>query len=605
MLLRRKDKSYSPKSIELIVADIDNRNYKELVGYGISLSEDNCWQKDERKKEGFLKVISEGGITYTETPEINEILIDCSITNGTLEGYFEQFIAQVLDFRTKSEAPAQANKILIINFMPFYLSVTRLNKIMQGIYSSTRHTEIKQFTSVIFLIRNIDWLTKSTTFQSIRENKLCGETWAIDIRCYGVKYLLDGNISNFTPSREVFRSLLNIDDNHIYNSLVFKTNSYIGHFDVGSSHVRTHYNLTEFIRRDDVWEYLNKSFEDIVGSAHTILLLGVGMEHGVLQKIGEHLTTLLDQKMVVKFVNQPTASPESVITTAWCEDHDMAIVVTDIVNTGNTLKPWINELNKKNNKQRLIKAFAVATMKNSNQNIEGVAIHSGIKIKRDYYSSNPDKCPLCLLSQPIKQVKKVEDFIYVDKCQLTPFDFWELVKDSNALKINAKDHQGRIFKYRVDTTSLIARYGCWLGNVVRVKFKNMWPNTRPDIICTVEESTGETFANLVAKALEIESIVKIPRNNLNKITSSGGLPSDIINPFSKDDRILIVDDGINFGKTIYKLIEYCRAADIIPIGVMVIDSRLNTEQTKVIRARMSRNHLVALYNWPAAYSEVL
>ena len=68
----------------------------------------------------------------------------------------------------------------------------------------------------------------------------------------------------------------------------------------------------------------------------------------------------------------------------------------------------------------------------------------------------------------------------------------------------------------------------------------------------------------------------------------------------RDAELLVVDDGLNYGRTMYQLILFCRAAGIMPVGGMVLDSRLNEKETRTIRSYMSRNHLVALYTWPAS-----
>jgi len=80
------------------------------------------------------------------------------------------------------------------------------------------------------------------------------------------------------------------------------------------------------------------------------------------------------------------------------------VILTDIVNTGMTLKPWVEEINRLNGLGKIM-IFAVARMRNSPHSLCGVAVDCGVVIKRDYYPSDPvsagyvwlasqDSCPV-------------------------------------------------------------------------------------------------------------------------------------------------------------------------------------------------------------------
>jgi adenine/guanine phosphoribosyltransferase-like PRPP-binding protein len=247
-----------------------------------------------------------------------------------------------------------------------------------------------------------------------------------------------------------------------------------------------------------------------------------------------------------------------------------------------------------------IKLFAIARMRNSPATTTtGLKINAVVPIKRDHYSKND--CPLCELGQPLKEVQTVDDFYYIDKAQLTPFDFWELVKDCNALERLQLDPQERKFLYRINTKRIIARYRNWLKSVIRQKYESVWPNTRPTAICTVEEKRGIEFSGLVAESLDVgmDNVISIQRDILRRITPSSVLLNGE-NPFSeKSQRILIVDDGINYGFTIENLINYCRAGGFNPAGALVLDSRLTEEQQERLQALMGGQRILALYNWPS------
>jgi len=188
--------------------------------------------------------------------------------------------------------------------------------------------------------------------------------------------------------------------------------------------------------------------------------------------------------------------------------------------------------------------------------------------------------------------------------QLTPFDFWELVAETKALDKDVPDPQGRELHYRIDTSKIFNQYAHWLGNVIRHKCNITWPNVKPDTICTVKEQSGKEgggvkFAKLVSQSLNVKKITSIERDDLNRVTPGGGLPTGAYNPFEGKDNVLIVDDGINYGITMKKLIAYCKTAGATILGVLVFDNRLDEQAITKIRYQMGRAELVSLYEWPA------
>jgi len=356
--------------------------------------------------------------------------------------------------------------------------------------------------------------------------------------------------------------------------------------------------LNEFILRDNVWEYLQNEFNKLILGIDKLLLIGAGIETKVIQKIGEQLKNHLHDLSIIDFIFQFEAKPEYVIPAKWSQKYDMTIVLGDIVNSGNTLKPWLEELIKKNENNKPIKLFSVAAMRNTPEKICDIPLHKGVTIKRDFYLNNEHECLLCKISQPSRKVKTVDDFYYVADEQITPYDFWEIVTDSKALLKNAIDPQGRQWPYRIDTIKIIKRYNHWLSSVIRDKYLKNWHEAAPSKILTVNERAGIAFSELVQETLEIPIILNIDRTNMKKISPNEGLPSDIEDPFEDKDKILIVDDGINTGNTILQLINFCKVTRGNLIGVLVLDNRLNDIDIQIIRNQMSRNHLVSLYNWP-------
>jgi adenine/guanine phosphoribosyltransferase-like PRPP-binding protein len=580
------------------MAEVAPQDYDKLVPFGVSKVEGHSWQESDRKEAGLRLLLEETGfgagniITYSEFPlSIEE---QC----GSLGDYFSNFTI-ILNHHLQSALTAsdEAEYVLVLNLMPLYLSTSRIDKIVEGLYKDD--TLINRFQVVVLLLRNIDWMLKSIVFQKIHlRKKFPAKTIAIDIRCFGASFLPDKKITNFEISRAPIRAMLNTEYDTVYKSLIYETNSFIGHFALRASHIRTHYDLTEYIKRDNVWEYLHEKFTVLVAEKERILIIGVGMENAVIHRIGEQIKTLLGDKVLVDFYPVFELSTIKDAIVDWDKQYDIAIVVTDIINTGETIKMGIDAL-KNQGQGGTIGAFAVARMQNSPDTISGVSISTGVVIRRDFYSIDPTRCPLCKISQPLISVKKAEDFCQVTDEQLTPFDFWELASEAKALKREMPDPQGRLLSYRIDTIRLFRHYNQWLVNVIKHKFIRTWPNMKPDVIFTVREPTGIGFAGLVGKSLGVKKIVDIDRSYLHRVTPGGGLPSEAKSPFVGRENVLIVDDGINYGYTMSQLINFCRAAGAVTMGGMVFDNRLDEREINKIRFKMGRAKLVSLYDWPA------
>ncbi|KJU85320.1 Phosphoribosyltransferase domain protein [Candidatus Magnetobacterium bavaricum] len=236
-------------------------------------------------------------------------------------------------------------------------------------------------------------------------------------------------------------------------------------------------------------------------------------------------------------------------------------------------------------------------MLNSPNTIEGIQLNTGVDIKRNYYENKVEKCPLCKLKQPLFDVTGVEDFYKISPEQLTPFDFWEIVADCKALRTGDCDKQGRRFSFRIETENIFEKYKCWLKNLIEKRFNENWSNMKPNIICTVDEPSGIKFAELVLSAIGVGEIKPIPRAVLNKTTSVGD--SSAKKHFKDSDKILIVDDGINYGDTVKAIIGFCKMFEVSPMGVLVFCCRLTEDEISRVKRLMAKKPLVALYKWPS------
>lgn len=53
-----------------------------------------------------------------------------------------------------------------------------------------------------------------------------------------------------------------------------------------------------------------------------------------------------------------------------------------------------------------------------------------------------------------------------------------------------------------------------------------------------------------------------------------------------------------------RLSSYCNAANVVVLGAIVLDSRLDVRQTNEIKLRMNNMNLVSLYQWPTTNLEL-
>ncbi len=589
----------------LIVVDIAPADHSRLRENGFGRVDDRSWFKEKRKDQGFEQLLRDCGLEIQTPAALHQVTVSVDSDTTTISDYFSQFVLR-LHARISGLLQPDTPVTVILNLMPFCLSISRIDKMVIGLFGSDSFFH-QMRGSLVVMVRNVDWILKSEKLAMLRSgNALQTDLLALDIRGYVTRFAQDKAPSNHSIGRGSFRQILDLDTNEIYRSLVFGTNAYIGHYELRNSHVRTHYDLEEFVKRDNVWEYLYGAFLEVVGETDRLLMIGTGMEVRVLQRITEQLKSALEDRHTVDIECIPSHSLAREISVGWSERYDMAVVITDIVNSGETLKGLVSTLADANSGEKPIRAFAITQMKNSPSVVSGVSLAAGVKIRRDYYPNDPSKCPLCQIHQPLTTVHTADDFCRVEKGQLTPFDFWEIINDSGSLIKNRQDLQGRRFSYRVDTARVVRRYANWLGNTVAHFAAEAWPNCRPDVICTVDEESGVAFADLVAGALGVSRVVSVPRQVLRKVTPSGGLPPDVDSPLCHSDQVLVVDDGANFGGTLMSLIAYCRAATRMPpMGALVLDSRLDTQGVGKISAQMARRPLIALYQWPAPNSKLL
>jgi hypothetical protein len=594
----------------LLIIDIDEADYAKLGGLGFGHRRDGSWSPGNRRDPGFRELLRECGRDRPGPLTVGQRSLSVSADCRSLEEYFAHF---AIELRTAvARAVSSSNGVLavVLNLMPFCLCTTLADKTLRGLFGTDQQPLTGPSGCFLLAVRNVDWIVRSSVLAELRQNdSVPRDLLAVDIRGYGASFRGSVEHASFEVKRDPFRQILDLDPDAIYRSLVFGTNAYIGHYELRHSHIRTHYDLKEFIKRDNVWEYLYGLLLNVVGGAESLLFLGTGLEDAVLLRIRDQLKSMMGERYRIDFDYLPTAASARRISPNWTAEYDMAIVMTDIVNSGKTLGPILRSLDAVNHGRKPVRAFAVTKMSNSPSFVDGVEILAGTQIRREYYPRNRKTCPLCLLGQPLTPVANAEDFCQVEAGQLTPYDFWEIVTDSKALVRRKVDAQGRFFSYRIDTVRVVRRYANWLRNVIARRIGETWPNCHPDAICTVANEPGSEFAELVSQAAHIERVVRIPRDALRRVTPSAGPPDsvtkEVLDALRGCNQVLVVDDGANFGDTLMLLISFCRSVTgTSPVGALVLDSRLDLEGVARIRMQMARRPLVALYEWPALSTQL-
>jgi len=578
--------SSKAKRRKCLIVDIGPEDISELEKAGFTNSGDPSWRASRRNNDGFLSLLAECKIPGPL--EFLEMQFRRQAPTKISDGYFREIADQIV------AKAADGYRVVVINLMPFLLCRTLVDKITFGLFDGVSYPPGLEF---VLLLRNLDWVERSAVFQDIRrQGRLKSFVTIIDLRGYGSRYMDDSAPEMFQINRrEPFRAILPCTEKKIYKALISETNNYIGHFVLKNSHVRTHYSLDQFIARDDVWEFLIDFFAKQIGDAKNALLVGLGMEHGAIDQIGERLKYIFGDRCVITF---KTAAHSDAQILENRQHFDRAYVVTDIVNTGMTAAGLAQRLSAESPDNKTVHVLAIARMMNSPGTLGDTKILSALHVQREFYPADETKCPLCQLSQPKVSVNKVEDFAKIADEQLTPFDFWELAKDSKALEESRTDTQGRKFHFRVETLRIMDGYRPWLMNLVKAKFEKQLFKHKADIICTVDEVGGKAFADLVREALAINAVVAVGRTVLDRTTTR--LPSGP--GLSPKSTVLIVDDGMNSGSTVKQLITYATASGAIPMAVMVLDNRLRNEELQSLEKLIGRDRILSLYSWPKVFN---
>jgi hypothetical protein len=573
-----------------------SNNY--LAKPGVVSIQNNSWLKESLSKKALRKLVLAGLKRHidSESQDYSNI-VSCNLppnqsAHNSLEAYFQNFFEWIAKDILKKQRRKINTNIVAINCMPFALTKSIAHKILYCLYiqlQKNKHLN-RPGTFFVFLSQNTESFLEckiSPRFETAQD--ILTKIALIDYR--GYSYIGSSPQKHHLP-RELYYDVLKLDDRAIYNKLIFDTNNYIGHFKLDGAHVRTHYDLTDFVRHNDVQEKILSQVNGLIKDFNYVWVIYAGIEDGALtgicSSIESHISSPLCESFPVYGIDKRLHEkpPESIL------------LLTDIVCSGDTLRRIIKVIRNIDRPTPLkIIPYTIICMENScgdnrPKTIEGIPLNALAEIKREYYVPDNNLCKLCKVNQPGKRVSSVSDFQVIND-HFTPYDFWEIVHDCQAFRVREKESTGRQLEVRVETSKIFERYKHWLHNIIIARYRNVFGDLKPSLILTVNEEGGVAFSELICGALYLETnIIKVVDRVMLESPST---PCKNVGGKS----ILLVDDGLNCGDTMKLLISHCRMCyGEQPMGVFVFDSRLEESQEENLKVGMGPVPIMCLYRWP-------
>lgn len=626
--------------IDILPSDLELEELRQL---GMVPLDTTSWYHAGKNVPGLINLLREAGVVVDAPQEPHVVVLPVAEMRQSsgqefedVHEYFYELTRQSLDrLGIQSSLDVDVPDVLAFNLMPFYPRAAIANRVMDGICRAIEAIPQLSSTCLAFFVRTHRPFSDNDQLKRLVQSSLYPnkaiivdlDGFLINLERNNVKGRSKPRVTKRSVARSIFERVLRFKDKRSFRrALVYQTNINIGHFDVGTCHVRTHYDLNDFVRRDNVFEHIYSEFCRVTAGFNNIAVITTGLERNALTVLGNRLQSASVNDLQIAsdgswrtrevtwrghfFADEISPNAEQI--KSWVGSCDCALVLTDIVNSGSTVYGvaeafrWISKdiqaSGETRNGKIEIKTFAVAKMKNSPSDIEASTV-----INRPYFPSDRALCPLCQLKQPIKKVKQAtweEDFRYVDLAQLTPLDFWEMVQDCDALQREKSYAGAKRLMYRVDTERLVQRYRHWLANVIAAKYRSRWGRNYPDMLLTVNEEASLRFAALVSEALGPHRcrILGISRAVLDeKDEPSTELTNELGKCKERRFRVLLVDDGINFGGTARKLIRLATKHEVNTLGMLVLDSRLETSELQRFKTEAANKNLriEALYIWPS------
>jgi len=579
-------------------------NYIRVIG------DSRCWLSDKLSEEGLQNILKSSGI-IGKAERLNVHWFMHLIEDKEIE--LETVFSELWNaFYAKYKAMICDDDVMCLNLMPYLIRKSTNDRLLRGFFKDGfLKSEINNRLKFAFFVQYKS-IFKSDEFYDINEGGLFKYGASIIEFNGNSDLFIDGDrVEKMLVPREFFYELLGVDYDGVYKSLIYNTNNFIGHFKLPYSHVRTHYDLTDYICKDEVWEYFYSKIRELIDGHENILLFGAGFEKQAIERLCYKVARVHsdDLNIEVSSARNGISVQESGFDhwslSEWSELFDLVLIVGDIINTGTSLSSIIDEFIEANVKGKEVRVFAFASMKNSVERISknNLPVVSGIKIKREYFKSEESACILCELRQPSVDVHGISDFNYISEEQLTPFDFWELISECNALERDYVDVEGRKLIYGINTRKIFKNYRSWLKNLIQRRYQKEAGNSAPDAICVVDDSEAVRFAEIVCDALGCgyDLIVRVSRNAIKTFTST----KTIEFPISGVKYPIIVDSQIYTGKTIKALIMLCKTNGLEPGAIIVFSSLFDLYKKNVLENEVGHDIFISLYEMHLANNVIV
>lgn len=496
------------------------------------------------------------------------------------------------------------SKTIVLNLTNFSLDSTGRSQLVLSCLRFEQSIAPATFNLVILLDTSVTFSFGADEFEEyIREGEQLEVVSVID--CHGFYHLFKRREGRVTPktagrinTRDIVQGWLDLDSAQLRNALIYQTNINIGHFGLDNSHIRTHYDLTDFVNRPNVSNFIR---EDIIHKTCIVdeqkaLIIGVGHEQAALDTIGYEIG-FNHSNLDYKFVSDLDGVTD-VDVNNWVSEYSKIVVLSDVINTGSLVSQVLMRIiNLDDGYVNNLYAYAIVKMANTFPLLtkHSIELMFSVDLKRNFFAIQGDAgCLLCDLKQPLlcDDIRSLNDLKSNVSSYLTPLDFWEMVEDSDALLFPTSDHP----TFRVKTSRMIKKYGLWLEAVIRKRLEVERVVSMPiDSILTVDEAGGLEFSDLVAKAL----LGYHDNITVEALSRSSLLVPDYPSDLTRSNRsYLIVDDGINSGATMKGLLDFVDEKGGNIVGVIVLDSRM--EQTRIhgLLSGTTLDNIMALYSWP-------
>jgi adenine/guanine phosphoribosyltransferase-like PRPP-binding protein len=378
-----------------------------------------------------------------------------------------------------------------------------------------------------------------------------------------------------------------------------------GHFEVSkNTHVWIFQDFYTLLRHyeDVFFSFFERFIKNAISKLKIDAVISFAQPKDPLEKIAGRL----QQSLNIKFFSIDNASSiDDVIQELKDQQIKAPLLLTDVIYSGNTARDIVIKLKEKEIEAKQIVALSSDKNKwnKDTENIEGIAVIVIAQFSLPWFNIKKEKCPLCDYGIPkIKRTQNIEARKKVNNRSITPFDFYEFVRHSEALdeKVSVT-HNRNYYHFYFDTSKILEEYGNYIARVVWEKLGCIIGEERRNqiesIICPVDMNASAILLstwisdispqNIPVIAIEREDIENW--NNLKRLEPY----KNYITFEKKANNALIVDDGINKTRTKNILSKICTNIGIDQIGVFVFLNRVPIEQSNYLEK------VWWVYHWPS------